>query len=68
MVKTFFAGAIAGAVVMWLWGERIRDVVDDATVGIRTQASDRLHGVADTLQSVADTVDQGLSGTQPRVS
>jgi hypothetical protein len=66
VIKSFLAGAIAGAAVMWLWGDRIRDTIDDATQGVRTRASEQLHGVADTLQSVADTVDQGLSGTQPR--
>jgi hypothetical protein len=69
VIKSFLAGAIAGGAVMWLWGDRIRDTIDEATSGARTRAADRLHGVADTLQSVADTVDQGLSGTtQPRVS
>jgi hypothetical protein len=69
VIKSFLAGAIAGGAAMWLWGDRIRDAIDEATSGARTRAADRLHGVADTLQSVADTVDQGLSGTtQPRVS
>jgi hypothetical protein len=44
--------------------------VDDATSGVRTRAAESMHNVADTLQSVADTVDQGLTGTpqQQRVS
>jgi hypothetical protein len=37
----------------------------EATAGVRTRAAEQLHDVADTLQSVADTVDQGLSGTPP---
>lgn len=70
MIKSFLAGAIAGGVVMWFWGDQIRDAIDDATSGVRGRAAEQLHGVADTLQSVADTVDQGLGGTtqQPRVS
>jgi hypothetical protein len=69
MIKSFLLGAISGATVMWLWGDQIRDTIDDATLGVRTRASERLQGVADTLQSVADTVDQGLGGsTQPRAS
>jgi hypothetical protein len=69
MIKSFLAGAIAGGVVMWLWGDQIRDAIDGATSGVRGRAAEQLQGVADTLQSVADTVDQGLSGTtqQPRV-
>jgi hypothetical protein len=70
VIKSFLTGAIAGGVVMWLWGDQIRDAIDGATSGVRSRTAEQLHGVADTLQSVADTVDQGLSGTtqQPRVS
>ena len=69
MIKGFLAGAIAGGVVMWFWGDQIRDAFDDATGGVRTRTAEQLQGVADTLQSVADTVDQGLSGAQqPHVS
>jgi hypothetical protein len=70
VIKSFLTGAVAGAAVMWLWGEQIRDVVDEATSGVRSRTADQLQGVAEKLQSVADTVDQGLTGTthQPRVS
>jgi hypothetical protein len=69
VIKRFLAGAVVGGVVMWLWGDRIRDAFDDATSDVRSRTAEQLQGVADTLQSVADTVDQGLSGAQqPRVS
>lgn len=69
MIKSFLGGTIAGGVVMWLWDDQIRDAIDGATSGVRSLAAEQLQGVADTLRSVADTVDQGLSGTtqQPRV-
>jgi hypothetical protein len=54
MIKSFIAGAIAGAVIIWLWGEQIRDAIDRATSGARSRAAGQLHGVAHTLQSVAD--------------
>ena len=63
MIKSFLVGAITGAAVMWFYGEQIRETVDDATSGVRTRAAEQMHNVADTLQSVADTVDQGLTGT-----
>ena len=66
MIKSFVMGAITGAAVMWFYGEQIREAVDDATSGVRTRAAEQMHNVADTLQSVADTVDQGLSGTSPQ--
>ena len=69
MIKSFIVGAIAGAAAMWFYGEQIREAVDDATSGVRTRAAESMHNVADTLQTVADTVDQGLTGTpQQRVS
>lgn len=69
MIKSFIVGAIAGATAMWFYGEQIREVVDDATSGVRTRAAEQMHTVADTLQSVADTVDQGLTGApQQRAS
>ena len=67
MIKSFLVGAIAGAAAMWFYGEQIREAVDDATSGVRTRTVESMHNVADTLQSVADTVDQGLKGThQPQ--
>jgi hypothetical protein len=63
VIKSFLVGAITGAAVMWVWGEQIRESLDSATMGVRTRASERLHGVAETLQSAADTVDQGLGGS-----
>lgn len=69
MIKSFLVGAIVGGAVMWLWGGQIRGAVDEATSGVRARAAEGLQGAADTLQSVADTVEAGLTGTQqPRVS
>jgi hypothetical protein len=70
VIKSFLFGTITGAAVMWFYGEQIREMIDDATSGVRTRAAEQMHHVADTLQSVADTVDQGLGGTtqQQRVS
>jgi hypothetical protein len=62
VIKSFLAGAIAGGAVVWLWRDEIRAAIDDATTDVRARTAEQLHGVADTLQSVADTVDQGLSG------
>ena len=68
MIKSFLVGAITGAAVMWFYGQQIRETLDDATSSVRTRAAEQMHNVADTLQSVAHTVDQGLTGTQQRVS
>jgi hypothetical protein len=65
VIKSFLVGAIAGGMAMWFWGDQVREALDDATSGVRTRTAEQLHGVAGTLQSVADTVDQGLGGTPP---
>jgi uncharacterized membrane protein len=65
VIKSFLAGAIAGGAVVWLWRDEIRAAIDDATIDVRARTAEQLHGVADTLQSVAETVDQGLSGAPP---
>jgi hypothetical protein len=68
VIKSFLIGAIAGGAAVWWWGDHMREALDEATSGVRTRSAERLYGVADRLQSVADTVDQGLSGTPPHVS
>ena len=65
MIKSFLVGAIAGGAVVWVWRDEIRAAIDDATTDVRARTAEQLHGVADTLQTVADTVDQGLSGATP---
>jgi hypothetical protein len=65
VIKSFLVGAIAGGAVVWLWRDEIRAAIDDATTDVRARTAEQLHGVADTLQTVADTVDQGLSGATP---
>ena len=62
MIKSLLFGAIAGATVMWIYGDRIRDYIDDMTMNVRERAAAGLEGAAERLQSVADTVEDGLSG------
>ncbi|HXU91619.1 MAG TPA: YtxH domain-containing protein [Methylomirabilota bacterium] len=67
-MKGFFIGAIAGGVAMWLYGDQIREYVDEMTSGVRERAAAKLEGAADRLQSVAESVEGGLSdaSTQAR--
>lgn len=45
--EVFTAGAIAGALVVWLWGKDIGDKVR----GMRTQAADAIGAVEDTVRA-----------------
>jgi len=60
-MKGFIFGAIAGGVAMWLYGDQIRDYVDNLTYGMRERAAHGLEGAADRLQNVAQSVEGGVS-------
>jgi uncharacterized membrane protein (DUF373 family) len=55
-MKGFIIGAIAGGVAMWLYGDQIREYVDDMTFGVRERTAAKLEDAADRLQSVAQSV------------
>jgi hypothetical protein len=61
VMKGFIIGAIAGGVAMWLYGDQIREYVDDMTSGVRERTASKLEDAADRLQSVAQSVEGGLS-------
>jgi hypothetical protein len=68
MLKSFLTGLIAGGTVVWMFGDQIRDYVDDVTSDLRGQAAAGLEGAAERLQSVAETVEDGLSKASQRAS
>jgi hypothetical protein len=47
----FTAGSIAGAVVVWLWGEEIQDFLGTKTREVRTQAADAIGAVEDKVRA-----------------
>jgi hypothetical protein len=62
VIKSFVVGAIAGAAVVWFYGEQMRRYADEMTGDLRDRTAATLEGAAGRLQSVAHTVEQGLSG------
>lgn len=68
MIKSFLTGVIAGGAAVWLFGDQIREYVDDVTHDLRGQAAAGLEGAAERLQSVAETVEDGLSKAAQRAS
>lgn len=68
MIKSFLTGVIAGGAAVWLFGDQLREYVDDITSDLRGQAAAGLEGAAERLQSVAETVEDGLTGSQQRAS
>lgn len=61
MIKSFIAGAIAGAAAVWFWGDEIRNYLDEQTRDVRTRAAGPLHAVAETVENVASTVEGAAS-------
>ena len=59
MIKSLLVGAIIGGLAMWIYGERIREYIDDLTINIRERAAARLEGAANRLESAARTVEKG---------
>ena len=47
-------GAITGGLIMWYWGDRIRDFAADNMTGARKSTADRLRSVADTTEGAPD--------------
>ena len=47
----FAAGAIAGAVVVWLWGKEIEGFLGGKMRDVRTQAADAIGAVEDTIRA-----------------
>ena len=60
-------GAITGGLIMWYWGDRIRDFAADNMTGARKSTADRLRSAADTTEGAPDRakeqVRSGHSGT-----
>jgi hypothetical protein len=49
--EVFTAGAIAGAVLVWLWGNEIQDFLGAKTREVRTQGADAIGAVEDTIRA-----------------
>ena len=50
-MRVFVAGAIAGAVVVWMWGKEIGSFLGEQVRGARTQAADAIGAVEDTVRA-----------------
>jgi len=68
VIKSLLVGAVVGGAVVWVYGDRIRDYIDDVTMNVRERAAARLETAAERLQTVADTVEDGLSKASRRAS
>jgi hypothetical protein len=67
VIKTFMFGALTGGVIVWMYGDRIREYVDGHLDTVRAGLLDVLDAVGDTLDSVRQRLEirrgEGRSGT-----
>lgn len=71
----FLMGALAGALVMWYWGEDIRNYVDSKTRDVRDRAVEKLQSVEEkagdmldrTKEQVSSTLQAGQDAIRPRL-
>jgi len=48
--EVFLLGAIAGAVVVWLWGPKLEHRIERETRRVRAKAADRIQAVKATIR------------------
>ena len=51
-------GAITGGVIMWYWGDRIRQFAADNMTGARKSTADRLRSLADAAEDAPNQADE----------
>ena len=67
MIKSFMVGAIAGAAVVYFYGEQIKKYADEMTGDLRERTAETIGSAAERLQNVAQTVEDGLTGAAEQV-
>jgi hypothetical protein len=55
-------GAFLGAAVMWLYGDQIRQSLDETTRTARGKAADALKTASEGLQATKESLESGFSG------
>ena len=48
--EVFLLGAVAGAVVVWLWGPKLEDRIERKTRRVRAKAAERIRAVEATIR------------------
>ena len=61
----FMAGAIAGGVAVWVWGDDLRDALAEKTRGVRTRTADQIQLVQSALARITSTLQSGQDAIRP---
>jgi hypothetical protein len=62
IVIGFVVGAIAGGVLVWFWGDRLRQLAEDTTDQARDKVARGLENVQATAESAIDSAKEQIRG------
>jgi pyruvoyl-dependent arginine decarboxylase (PvlArgDC) len=52
----FLAGAIAGALAVWMWGDDLHGYLAEKTRGVRTRTADQIQALATAAEQIESTI------------
>lgn len=58
----FLAGAVAGALAIWMWGDELRDYLTEQSRHARVRTADQIQAVQ---QQITSTLQSGQDAIQP---
>jgi hypothetical protein len=61
----FLAGAIAGALAVWMWGDDLHGYLAEKTRGVRTRTADQIQALATAAEQIGSTLQSGQEAIRP---
>jgi hypothetical protein len=61
----FLAGAIAGALAVWMWGDELHGYLAEKTRGVRTRTADQIQALATAAEQIGSTLQSGQEAIRP---
>jgi hypothetical protein len=62
-MRLFIAGAIAGGVAVWMWGDELRDYLAERARGVRTRTADQIQVVQQAAETALITAKEQITST-----
>jgi predicted DNA-binding protein (UPF0251 family) len=62
-MRVFIAGAIAGGVAVWMWGDELRDYLAERARGVRTRTADQIQVVQQAAETALTTAKEQITST-----
>ena len=62
-MRGFIAGAIAGGVAVWMWGDELRDYLAERARGVRTRTADQIQAVQQAAETALTTAREQITST-----